>query len=195
MLLHSVNNFFHNEGFFMNTFRMISRVLVATAVVFVSGVSAMEKLDGTTKPWRQFGQETGVEFNKVFYDNKGIFVAKALTTYACGKNDHKKRVIIHMSGKLYDNLSPLLYSKQPVTLWDIAINGGLAVVYGGGDYALVAGEDYFDREKKIENVEQTINEKVSSYVAPVVGFGLRVITDPQAILFAFGSVASSYMKK
>lgn len=178
----------------MNTYRIISRVLVGTVIVFVGGVSAMDKEPVPGLSWTQFTQQKVTSFDKTFKDNKGIVVATAFAAYKCGKKDHKKRVAIHTIGHLYDNVLPILLKKD-WTYQELLWQSGIAVVYGGGNYALLESEDYFGMEKKIEKVEDTVSDKISSYVAPVVGLVLRVASHPQVALFAIGSLISPYINK
>lgn len=190
-----LTNFFHNEGFFMNTFRMISRVLVVMFIVFVGGVNASDKSSklkdvGNGIFVRVDDNVTNMVVNNLFRTGATVLSRK------CIEKDQRflqstirglGNVIDQMRARRRDNKNSKL--EDQLSLLDPWFLAKELTIGIGGDYGITrAGEYVHERGFTVKNVANKCHDSLTDrcYINYIVKKFVKAVgdgvTEPQALI-------------
>jgi len=180
----------------MNTFSVVSRVLVVTAVVLSGSISAGDHEESgtqtktTKKTFSQRCASAGTAFNDDVKDNKFTIAFSTMSSLHCKKDEHVKRASINMIGRQIDRIVDV----KALTVFDVAY-------YGVGDYAIgIAGDKLNAYGVSIDAaVKQCDMLPESFYIRDGVKFLVEasgnVITQPQLILHLLSYIPGVVMSQ
>jgi hypothetical protein len=181
----------------MNTFSVLSRVLVVTAVVMGGSISASQEDERsrTTKNDEKITffnrcASAGKAFNGDVKANKFTIAFATMSSLHCKKGEHAKRASLNMIGRQLDRIE----NGKELFILDVAY-------YGVGDYAIgIAGDKLNEYGVSVDAAMKQCDRLPDSfYIRDGVKFLVEssgnIITQPQLILHLLSYISSGIMSQ
>jgi len=170
----------------MNTFSVVSRVLVVTAVVFVGSVSAGDNTNLKGKTFSEYYKSVNknIRYNTCY--NLGSIATAIIAEKWFKEDEFVKKAFADGIGRTVDHIWNKLDQDKDIDLWILAQEGALVVA----DCGIRAGEDYLSDKAGInlKSVENTCDYLPEMYgardavVKPVAQACAKLVTHPQFII-------------